>query len=127
MLKGTNLDELKAEPEPGIDTIYKAMMKRYNDPNKAAMPFLGTRHGSAYKWMSYKEAVDTAKLFASGANALNLLPTLEAEGRNWRFIGIQSKNTKEWGIIHIANMFIGATTVGLYDTLGEEAEKYIID
>ena len=59
--------------------------------------------------------------------ALNLLPEVNAEDRTWRFIGLQSKNRKEWNLMHIANMFCGGTTVGLYDTLGEEAEMYIIN
>jgi len=45
----------------------------------------------------------------------------------WRFIGIQSKNRKEWNIIHLANMHIGATTVALYDTLGVDAERYVVN
>jgi len=52
---------------------------------------------------------------------------VEAEGKIWKFIGIQAKNRKEWNLIHLANMHNGTTTVGLYDTLGEEASKYIID
>lgn len=114
-------------PEPGIDTIFKAMMKRYNDPIKAARPFLGTRKGMEYEWMSFKDTIDTAKKFAAGAMAMNLMPDYEYDGRTYRFIGIQSKNRKEWNIIHVANMFCKATTVGLYDTLGEEAEKFIIN
>lgn len=127
LLKDTNMDELKAMPEPGVDTLYKAMMKRYNNPDKAAMPFLGTRKGMEYEWMTLKETIDTAQRFAAGAMAMGLLPDHEHDGRIYRFIGIQSKNRKEWNLIHLANMFCKATTVGLYDTLGEEAEKYIIN
>ena len=127
VLKGTNLDDLKAMPEEGMDTVFKAMMKRYNDPKMAAKPFLGTRTGLKYEWLSYKETVNTAKQFAAGAMAMDLLPEVEADGRKWRFIGLQSKNRKEWNLIHLSNMFMGATSVGLYDTLGEEAEMYIID
>jgi long-subunit acyl-CoA synthetase (AMP-forming) len=47
-----------------------------------------------------------------------LLPEVEGEGRSWRFLGIQAKNRKEWNLLHVANMCVGATTVALYDTLG---------
>lgn len=127
LLKYTNEEELAAMPEPGVDTIFKAMIKRYDDPRTSAMPFLGTRNGAVYEWMNYKETVDTAKHFAAGAMILNLLPEVQADGKNFRFIGVQSKNRKEWNIIHLANMFCKATTVGLYDTLGEDAELYIIN
>jgi long-subunit acyl-CoA synthetase (AMP-forming) len=121
------MDALNSFPEKGIDTVHKAMMKRYGNPDQKKMDFLGTRHGTEYKWMTYEETVDQAKLFAKGAMALNLLPDFEADGQVWRLIGLQSKNRKEWDIIHISNFFNKATTFGLYDTLGEEAEKFIID
>ena len=44
-----------------------------------------------------------------------------------RFLGIQSKNRREWSIIHIANMHIGATTIALYDTLSVEATKFVLN
>jgi len=110
-----------------MDTLYKAMMKRYNDPRCAAMEFLGTRNGKIYEWMTYKEMVDTAKLFAAGAMALDLIPEINHDGVPWRFMGLQSKNRKEWNLIHVSNMFNKCTSVGLYDTLGEDAEKFIIN
>lgn len=45
----------------------------------------------------------------------------------FRFLGIQSKNRKEWGISHIGNFHSGTTTIALYDTLGIEAAKFVID
>ncbi len=52
---------------------------------------------------------------------LGLVPERDAEGQTWRFMGIQSKNRKEWYLLHIANMRIKTTTVALYDTLGQDA------
>jgi hypothetical protein len=46
--------------------------------------------------MSIKEASDTALELASGCMALDLVPEVQAEGTTFRFIGIQSKNRKEW-------------------------------
>ena len=48
----------------------------------------------------------------------NLLPDVSGEGKTWRFLGIQSKNRREWFLFHLANMWAGTTTVALYDTLG---------
>ena len=58
---------------------------------------------------------------------LNLCPEVEAEGQKWRFLGLQSKNRKEWTISHIANMHFGCTTVAMYDTLGENAMKFVVN
>ena len=50
-----------------------------------------------------------------------------AEGKDWRFLGIQSKNRKEWVLTHLANMFQNVTTIAFYDTLAPEATKYCVD
>ena len=77
--------------------------------------------------MTLHEVSEKAQEIASGCKALDLVPEVEAEGLTWRFIGIQSKNRKEWVMQHIANFHMGVTTVGLYDTLGDEALKYVIN
>ena len=59
--------------------------------------------------------------------SLGLLPTIQGEGKEWRFLGIQSKNRAEWFLLHLANMFCKATTVAFYDTLGVDSMKYILD
>ena len=77
--------------------------------------------------MSVKQVFDEAKLLAAGLIALDLIPEVEAEDRKFRFLGIQAKNRKEWNLLHVANMFVGATTVALYDTMGVEASRFVID
>ena len=65
-----------------------------------------------------------ARAFAAGCQELNLIPEVEGpDGKNFRFLGIQAKNRKEWGIAHIGNFHSGTTTIALYDTLGEEASN----
>lgn len=44
-----------------------------------------------------------------------------------RFLGIQSKNRKELFLAHLANMHIATTSVALYDTLGDEELKFILN
>lgn len=60
-------------------------------------------------------------------SALNLTPETEAEGRTYRFLGMQSKNRREWNLLHLANMHNNATSVALYDTLGPDAARYIME
>ena len=88
---------------------------------------MGTRVGDKYEWMSAKEVAYTAKQFGAGCVQLGLLPEMLDEGKTWRFIGIKARNRKEWGLIHTANYHTGTTTVALYDTLGLDATKYIIN
>ena len=42
-------------------------------------------------------------------------------------MGIQSKNRQECVIINLANMHNKITTIALYDTLGQDATKFVID
>ena len=121
----TNEDELNLLPYPGIDTLYKALYRNVERiPNHN---MLGTKTPNGYKWMSIKEVAEEATLFAKGAMKLGLCPEVDAEDKKWRFIGIQSKNRKEWTLTHIANMHMNCTTVAMYDTLGEEASRYVIN
>ena len=42
-------------------------------------------------------------------------------------MGIQSKNRKEWVLCHVANMHQNITTVALYDTLGPDATRFVLN
>ena len=65
--------------------------------------------------------------FGAGLAALDLTPEVEGEGRMWRFLGIQAKNRREWGISYMGNITNNGTAVALYDTLGIEASKFVIN
>ena len=124
----TTMDELECFDDDGLDTIPKFLAGLYK--RMPDHPLLGTNKGdSGYEWMNVKDCVDNAKYFASACQILNLAPVVDAtdEGKQWRFIGIQSKNRTEWVLNHWGNMLIGVTTVALYDTLGHDAFKYIVD
>ena len=126
----TGLDELLVLPKAGHRTVLAAF--KDNVAKKGDFPLLGTpapgKDGKAeYSWLSFKEVDELARNFAAGSRALDLNPEVDAEGRKWRFLGVQSKNRKEWGITHLANMYMKSTTIALYDTLGADALKYVID
>lgn len=89
-------------------------------------PGKGDEKGS-YEWQTWSEVEDKAKNIGFGIMAFNLAPVVEAEGQNYRFIGIQSKNRAEWVITHLANAHQSITTVAFFDTLGPDAQKYIIN
>lgn len=123
--RNTNLDTLEGYLIPGVDTLIKALDHQVKvNPNNA---FLGTRNENTYDWMSFKEVVDYSKALSCGYVALGLIPETMAEDKTWRFLGIQSKNRKEWNLLHFANMYQKVTSVALYDTLGVEATRFCID
>jgi len=119
------MDELLVLPEGGQKTLFAAFQD--NVQKKGSQPLLGTQVNGKYEWMTIQETNKAARNFAAGVRKLDLAPEVEGEGTKWRFIGIQSKNRKEWGIAHLANMFIKTTTIALYDTLGPDALKYVIN
>jgi long-chain acyl-CoA synthetase len=122
--KGTNMEDVEYYHE-GCDTLYKAFNRNVEKiPNHE---LLGTRTGMVYNWLTFKQVSEEARGFAAGCQELNLCPEVDGDGRKWRFLGIQAKNRKEWGISHIGNFHAGVTTIALYDTLGVEAAKYVVN
>lgn len=127
MLDRTDLDKLDVQPYEGIDTALKAIRRHVGRIPDSG--FLGTRAGTEYNWISFKEAYETAEALSHGCKALNLCPETEGEGdgKPWRFMGIQSKNRAEWSLLNIAGMFQSVTSVAFFDTLGEDAMKFVIE
>ena len=102
ILDQTDLDTLEVLPYPGVDTLYKAMKRNLERiPN---IPWLGTRVGDKYEWITWAESMDLAQNLSYGMMALGLAPEVEAEDKTYRFMGIQSKNRKEWVLTHCADI-----------------------
>ena len=56
ILHQTDLDTLESLPFPGVDTLFKAMKRNLERiPN---CPWLGTRVGDHYEWLTWKECMD---------------------------------------------------------------------
>ena len=121
----TDLDVLETLPHPGVDTLFKAVQRNYDRiPNNE---WLGTRVGDKYEWMSWKDSLDYAQILSYGIKKLGLCPEVEGDGQTFRFLGIQSKNRKEWVLTHVANIYQTNTTVAFFDTLGPDACRFIVN
>ena len=77
--------------------------------------------------MCYKDVLDYSEALSYGFLALGLIPSVDHDGKEWKFMGIQSKNKKEWNLTNFANMHRRVTTIALYDTLGPDATKFVVD
>lgn len=121
----TSVDELYALPFPGENTILKSLMRLKNTIGDR--DFLGTRVGDHYEWRTVTETMDEAHYLSLGFKALGLIPDIEAEDRSWRFMGIQAKNRAEWAITSFAGMHQKTTIIGMYDTLGPDAVRFIVN
>lgn len=122
---GATLDDLHGLADPAADTLYKAF---YSTVQKyPENPWLGTRKGNDYTWLTFQDSADIAANMSYGMHRLGLIPEIHAEGKIYRFMGIQCKNRAEYGLTFVANMHQSATTVALYDTLGVASIRFIIN
>uniref|UniRef100_A0A3B4WZ33 Long-chain-fatty-acid--CoA ligase n=1 Tax=Seriola lalandi dorsalis TaxID=1841481 RepID=A0A3B4WZ33_SERLL len=85
-------------------------------------PCLGSRlPNQPYKWMSYKEVTARAEHLGSGLLHQGCQPNPN------QFIGVFSQNRPEWIISELACYTYSMVVVPLYDTLGPDAIRFIIN
>ena len=81
-----------------------------------------------FTWITYEEANEIILNFSRGLNVLNLCPEINFEGEpTFRFLGIYSKNKKEWLFSYLGAVRDSITIVTIYDTLGERAVEFILE
>ncbi|TKS83101.1 Long-chain-fatty-acid--CoA ligase 6 [Collichthys lucidus] len=85
-------------------------------------PCLGSRlPNQPYKWMSYKEVTARAEHLGSGLLHQGCQPNPN------QFIGVFAQNRPEWIISELACYTYSMVVVPLYDTLGPDAIRFIIN
>uniref|UniRef100_A0A8C9YU06 Long-chain-fatty-acid--CoA ligase n=1 Tax=Sander lucioperca TaxID=283035 RepID=A0A8C9YU06_SANLU len=85
-------------------------------------PCLGSRlPNQPYKWISYKEVTARAEHLGSGLLHQGCQPNPS------QFIGVFSQNRPEWIISELACYTYSMVVVPLYDTLGPDAIRFIIN
>ncbi|XP_056586258.1 long-chain-fatty-acid--CoA ligase 6 isoform X3 [Triplophysa dalaica] len=85
-------------------------------------PFLGSRlPNQPYKWLSYKEVFSRAENLGSGLLSQGCQPNTD------QFIGVFAQNRPEWIIAELACYTYSMVVVPLYDTLGPDAIRFIIN
>lgn len=66
--------------------------------------------------------------FSRGLNILNLCPLIKFEDEQpFRFLGIYSRNKKEWLLSYLGAMRDSITIVTIYETLGDKAVEFILE
>ncbi|KAL5018655.1 hypothetical protein ScPMuIL_004377 [Solemya velum] len=124
---GSHISPLISEQEVGncifkdVTTCYEALIRGLRVSQNG--PCLGVRSGpnKEYEWMSYQQVFDRSQAFGSGL----IQEGLTAE--NTTFLGIYSINRPEFSIAMEACAMFSMVVIPLYDTLGADACKFIID
>ena len=126
--------ELSQKMAYGCETVLQSfelnLIKKRNECN-----FLGYRKKinkdeleKKYTWISYEKANELLTNFSFGLNVLKLCPiiNIEKEG-DFRFLGIYSRNKKEWLLSYLGAIKDSITVVTIYETLGLTAIEYILE
>ena len=103
--------------------------------NRHKFNFLGYRkkikrdeYEKKFTWITYEEANELILNFSRGLNVLNLCPEINFENESpFRFLGIYSRNKKEWLLSYLGAMRDSITIVTIYDTLGDRAVEFILE
>ena len=103
--------------------------------NRHKFNFLGYRkkvkrdeYEKKFTWITYEEANELILNFSRGLNVLNLCPEINFENESpFRFLGIYSRNKKEWLLSYLGEMRDSITIVTIYDTLGDRAVEFILE
>ena len=81
-----------------------------------------------FTWITYEEANDYIINFSRGLSVLNLCPEIKFDNEPpYRFLGIYSKNNKEWLFSLYGAARNSISIVTIYDTLGQKAIEYILE
>ncbi|KAL8593299.1 hypothetical protein ACOMHN_009952 [Nucella lapillus] len=102
-------------------TTYEVFLRGLRESENG--PCLGSRSGAdnRYTWLTYQQVLDKAQYFGSGLIAKGL------KAANTTFVGIYSGNCAEWAVSDLGSQMFSMVPVPLYDTMGIEACKYIIN
>eukprot|EP00668_Euglena_longa_P046571 GGOE01062256.1.p1 GENE.GGOE01062256.1~~GGOE01062256.1.p1 ORF type:complete len:741 (-),score=266.28 GGOE01062256.1:578-2605(-) len=131
-------DKLTFALEDGAESVYHNFLHGLQVspdlPCLGSRKIVGTdakRHPIAgeYEWQTYTEVNERVNNFASGLEALNLMPQLPGneQFKTLRLLALYMKNRPEWTIAEQGCFRQGGATVPMYDTLGPDTVEMIFN
>ena len=126
--------ELRTTMHLGCETVWESFEINLKN-NYHKRDFIGYRkkikkdeYEKKFTWMTYEQAYELIINFSRGLNVLDLCPERNFEGESpFRFLGIYSRNKKEWLLSYLGAMRDSITIVTIYDTLGDRAVEFILE
>lgn len=114
-------------------TVQDIHVKNFKD--RPTKPYLGYRpvlnNGqmlAKFEFHTFEEVERIAKQLGSGIMALDLVPEIaEFKDYSLKLLSFYSKNSERLWLLDVACSLYGITTVPIYDTLGENAIKFVFD
>ena len=128
------IGELTQTMQFGCKTVLESF-ERNLKKNRHKNNFIGYRKKinkdeleKKFTWITYEEANELLTNFCLGLNVKNLCPVIDIEKEGpYRFLGIYSRNKKEWLLSFLGAMKDSITIVTIYETLGDLAVEYILE
>ena len=125
--------ELSQKMAYGCETVLESFEINLKK-NRHKCNFLGYRKKikkdeleKKYTWINYETANELLTNFSLGLNVLELCPVINIENEGkYRFLGIYSRNKKEWLLSYLGAIKDSITIVTIYETLGLVAIEYIL-
>ena len=125
--------ELTETMQFGCETVLQSFERNLKF-NRHKCNFIGFRKKinkdeleKKFTWITYGEANDLMTYFCLGLNVMNFCPKIDIENEgSFRFLGIFSRNKKEWLLSFLGAMKDSITIVTIYETLGDLAIEYIL-
>ena len=126
--------ELRQVMHLGCQTVWESFEINLKK-NRHKCDFMGYRKKinkdeleKKFTWITYEQADELSLNFSRGLNVLNLCPEMKFDNENpFRFLGIYSRNKKEWILSYLGAMRDSITIVTIYDTLGDKAVEFILE
>ena len=126
--------ELSERMQFGCETILQSFELNLKK-NRHKCNFIGYRKRinqdeleKKYTWITYEQANNLLTNFCLGLNVMNFCPEINVENYwTYRFLGIYSRNKKEWLLSFLGAMKDSITIVTIYETLGDLAVEYILE
>ena len=126
--------ELTQTMQFGCKTVLESFERNFKK-NRHKSNFIGYRKKinkdeleKKYTWITYEEANILLTNFCLGLNVKNLCPVINIENEGpYRFLGIYSRNKKEWLLSFLGAMKDSITIVTIYETLGDLAVEFILE
>ncbi len=126
--------ELSHKMKYGCQTVLESFEINLKN-NRHKRNFLGYRKKinkeeleNKYTWLTYEECNELLTNFSLGLNVMNFCPVINIEKEGpFRFLGIYSRNKKEWLLSLLGACKDSITVVTIYDTLGDQAVEFILE
>lgn len=124
------VDNFEDKPLNNIWELFSVVSDKFKDNECLGTRIKENNKLGEYKWKTYKEIKELVILIGSGLLNSNACPLIECDDniiKSARFLGFYMPNNEEWTICDLSCNAYNIVTVPLYDSLGTESSKFILE